>query len=135
MNRWREHFSGILNPVNTTLTQIHEEEVGEDIQITEAKVNAVVKSLKTGKAPGENDIRPEMFKAMNMYGVRWLTHVCQVECSTGQAPKHWQTSVVIPIHKRGDKSKCTNYRGISLIRVTDKRIRSTPSTLNRNAVK
>ena len=63
--------------MDATSTQIHEEQVGEDIQITKADVNAVIKSLKTGKAPGEDDIRPEMLKAMN-YGVRWLTRVCKV---------------------------------------------------------
>ena len=120
LNRWRDYFSDLLNPVDATPIQIHEEQVGEDIQITEADVNAVIKSLKTGKAPGEDDIRPEMLKAMNIYGVRWLTRVCKVACSTGQAPKQWQTSVIIPIHKKGDKRKCTNYRGISLISVPGK---------------
>ena len=80
----------------TAPIQIHEEQAGEDNQIIEADVNAVIKSLKTGKAPGEDDIRPEMLKAMNIYGVRWLTRVCKVACSTGQAPKQWQTSVIIP---------------------------------------
>ena len=102
LNRCREYFSNLLNPVNATSTQIHEEQVGEDIQITETDVNAVIKSLKTGKAPGEYDIRPEMLKATNMYGVRWLTRVCKVACRTGQAPKQWQTSVIIPIHKKVD---------------------------------
>ena len=37
-------------------TQIHEEQVGENIQITEADANAVIKSLKIEKAHGENDI-------------------------------------------------------------------------------
>ena len=90
------------------------------IQITEADVNAVIKSLKTGKAPGEGDIRPEMLNAMNIYGVRWLTRVCKVTCRTGQAPKQWQTSVILPTHKKGDKRKCANYRGISLISVPGK---------------
>ena len=40
-------------------------------------MNAVITSLKTGKAAGEDDIRPEMLKAMNVYGVRWLTRVCK----------------------------------------------------------
>ena len=50
LNRWRDYFNDRLNPVNATPIQIHKEQVGEDIQITEADVNAVVKSLKTGKA-------------------------------------------------------------------------------------
>ena len=65
-------------------------------------------------------MRPEMLKAMNMYVVRWLTRVCKVAGRTGQASKQWQTSVIIPIHLKGDKRKCTNYRGISLISVLDK---------------
>ena len=80
-------------------------------------MNAVIKSLKTGKASGEDDIRPEMLKALNTYGVRWLTRICKMACSTGQAPKQWQTSVTISIHKKENKIKCTNYRGISLISV------------------
>ena len=66
LNQWREYFSNLLNPVNTTPTQIYEEQFGEDIQITEADANAVIKSLKTGKAPGEDDIGPEMLQAVNM---------------------------------------------------------------------
>ena len=115
LNWWREYFGDLLNPVDATSTQIPEGLVEEDIQITEADVNAVIKPLKTGKAPGEDDIRLEILKAMNMYDVRWLTRVCKVACRTGQAPKQWQTSVIIPIHKKGDKRKCTNYRGISFI--------------------
>ena len=46
--RWRDYFNDLLNPVDATPIQIHEEQVGEDIQITEADVNAVIKSLKTG---------------------------------------------------------------------------------------
>ena len=111
LNWWRDYFSDLLNPVDATPTQIHEDQIGEDIQIIEADVNAVIKSLKTGKAPGEDDIRPEMLKAINIYRVRWLTRVCKVACRTGQATKQWQTSVIITIHKKGDKRKCTNYRG------------------------
>ena len=50
-------------------------------------MNAVNKSLKTEKAAGEDDIRLEMLKVMNLSGVRWLTHVCQVAWKTGQATK------------------------------------------------
>ena len=36
LNRWRECFRDLLNPVDATPTQIHEEQVGENIPITEA---------------------------------------------------------------------------------------------------
>ena len=58
--------------------------------------------------------------AMNMYGVCWLTRACKVSYRTAQAPKQWRASVIKPIkpvHKKGDKRKCTSYRGLSFISV------------------
>ena len=66
LNRWIECFRDLLNPVDATPTQIHEEPVREDIPITEANVNAVIKSMKTEKTPVEDDIRPK-----RLVFVRW----------------------------------------------------------------
>jgi hypothetical protein len=30
-------------------------------------------------------------------------------------PDQWKESIIIPVHKRGDKTECSNYRGISLL--------------------
>ena len=83
-------------------------------------MSTAIKSLKAGKAPGEDDIRAEMLKAMNYFGVCWLIHVCQVAWKTSEVSKQWQTSVLISIHKKGDKKKCTNFRGISLLSLPGK---------------
>ena len=93
-----------------------EEQIGEKIHLTKAEVSTAIKSLKAGRAPGEDDIQPDMLKAVNNFGVcwLWLTHVFQVAWKTGEVSKQWQTSVLIPIHKKGDKKKCTNYRAVSL---------------------
>jgi len=35
-------------------------------------------------------------------------------------PQQWKESVVVPIHKKGDKTDCSNYRGMSLLTTTYK---------------
>ena len=53
-----------------------------------------------------------MLKAINSFGVRWLTRVCEETWKAGEVPKQWETSVTYL--QREKKKKCINYRGISL---------------------
>lgn len=44
--------------------------------------------------------------------------------SLGELPYHWKTSLVIPLHKKDNKSLCSNYRPIlltsSLCKITER---------------
>jgi len=84
------------------------------------EVLSAIKSLKSGKAAGIDEIRPEMLKALNKDGIRWLTRTCGVVWKTGEAPADWQTGIVIPIFKKGDQRECSNYRGITLLSLPGK---------------
>ena len=63
------------------------EQIGKKIYLTETEVSTAIKSLKAGKTPGEYDIRFEMLKAINNFGVHWLTRVFQVSLKTGEVLK------------------------------------------------
>ena len=68
-----------------------------------------------------------MLKAMTREGILWLTRVSQVTWKFVKTPRDWQTGVIIPIFKKGDRMQCTNYREISLF--------SLPRKVMRNALK
>jgi hypothetical protein len=35
-----------------------------------------------------------------------------------ELPEQWKESIIVSIHKNGDKTDCSNYRGISLLSTT-----------------
>jgi hypothetical protein len=52
---------------------------------------------------GENDLKVHIVELFNN-----IVHKSQI-------PQEWETGIVINIHKKGSKSKCENYRGITLL--------------------
>jgi hypothetical protein len=119
LDRWREYFRDLLNPVD------HGHRVPEFGPVTEgsptlAEVEVAVRSLKPGKAAGVDEIRPEMLKVLVADGLCWLTRVIQVAWRTGKTPLDWRTGVVVPLFKKGDQRDCSNYRGITLLSIPGK---------------
>ena len=94
--------------------------LGEEEVFTSAEVTTKIKGIKSEKAAGEDEIRPEMLKALTGEEIIWLTRVCQVAWKFGKTPRDWQTGVIIPIFQEGDRKQCTNYRGISLLSLPGK---------------
>ena len=46
--------------------------------------------------------------------VKWLQEIYNMVWSTGVAPSDWRSAITVPIHKKGSRKVCKNYRGISL---------------------
>ncbi len=78
-----------------------------------------------------DEIRPEYLKSLDVVGLSWLTRLCSIAWQSGTVPLDWQTGVVVPLFKKGDRRVCSNYRGITLLslpgkvysRVLERRIR------------
>jgi hypothetical protein len=43
-----------------------------------------------------------------------------------ELPHQWKESIMVPIHKKGDKTDCSNYRGISLLPTSYKILSNIP---------
>ena len=120
LSRWREYFEDLLNPVKASTRDTQKvTHLGDEEVFTAAEV-ATDKGIKSGKAAGEDEIKPEMLKALTGEGILWLMPVCQVGWKLGKTPRDWQADVILPIFKKGDRKQCTNYRGISLLSLPGK---------------
>ena len=121
IGQWKEHFEELLNPTNTpSIIEAELEADGGPSSITLVEVTEVVKQLHSGKAPGVDEIRPEMLKALGVEGLSWMTRLFNIAWKSVTVPKEWQTGVVVPLFKKGDQRLCANYRGITLLSLPGK---------------
>lgn len=122
MERWREYFKELLghqrqnNEENTNETEIENqrgEEQTEEIKMEE--LMNVIKKLKNGKTPGNDKITTEMIKNLGETGREILLQIINKAWKNEKIPEEWGIALIKPIHKKGDKQTCENYRGITLL--------------------
>ncbi|KAI3370284.1 hypothetical protein L3Q82_024458 [Scortum barcoo] len=94
VGRWKKYFEDLLNP--TDLPSNEEAEAW----VARRRV--------------DDEIRPEYLKSLDVVGLSWLTRLCNIAWRLGTVPLVWQTGVVVPLFKKGDRRVCSNYRGITL---------------------
>ena len=83
--------------------------------ILEFEVKWTSGSITRNKASGGNGIPVELFQIIKDDAVKVLDSVCQQIWKTQQWPQDWKRSVFIPISKKGNAKKCSNYCTIVLI--------------------
>jgi len=74
-----------------------------------------ISKLKVRKAAGMDGISMEAWKLAGVHLEKEVIELIKAVWRKGRIPKDWKTSVVVPLHKRGDKEVTGNYRGISLL--------------------
>ena len=120
--RWRNYFSPILNVhgVNDVRqTEIHEAEPLVP-RPSASEFELAIEKLKSHKPTGIEQIPSELIKAGGK------TICCEIHkriisiWNKEELPEEWKESIRVPIYKKGDKTDCSNYRGISLLPTTNK---------------
>ena len=117
LNRWKGHFSQLLN--------VHKDnDVGEiEIQTAEPLIpdptllefEIAIEKLKKYKSPGIDQISAELIQDG---GNSLLTEIYKLVLAIWKKemlPGQWKESIIVPTYKKGEKTNCSNYRGISLL--------------------
>jgi len=118
--RWRNHFSQLFNVrgVNDVRkTTIHTAEPlmpGPNA----FEFEKATEKLKCHKSPGIDQMPAEYLKA----GGRTILSEIHNNLiwNKKEFPEEWKELVIVPIYKKGDKTDCSNYRGIILLLTTYK---------------
>ena len=84
------------------------------------EVSSVIQSLKKSKSSGPNSIPVKLLKMLGPLISTQLSQIINESFLTGIFPDKLKIAKVIPIFKKGDASKNSNYRPISLLSVFSK---------------
>jgi hypothetical protein len=105
LNRLKNYFSQLLNVSDFRQIEMH---IAEPLVLDPGsfEVEVAIAKLKRYKSPGSDQIPTEFIQA----GGEILRSEIHEDL-----PDQWKDSINVPIHKKHDKTDCSNYRGISLL--------------------
>ena len=88
------------------------DECPSDLLCTKDDIIRLLSNLDTTKATVPDGILALILKSTAMAIAPLVTLLCNLSLSNGTVPSSWKTSLIIPIHKKGDTSTPENYRPI-----------------------
>jgi hypothetical protein len=80
-----------------------------------SEFEVAVGKLNRYKSPGVDQIPAELIQAGGETLRSEIHNLIKLIWNKEELPHQWKESIVVPIHKKGDKTDCSNYRGILLL--------------------
>ena len=79
-----------------------------------------IEKLKSHKSPSIDKIAAELIKARGRT-IRYDIYKLIISIwNKEELPEEWKESIVVPVYRKGDKTDCSNYKGISILSATYK---------------
>ena len=88
------------------------------IEPMEEEIATAMKAMANAKAVGPDGLPAELLKLglqQDRTILRELHRLTLLIWRQGKVPQQWKYEVITVLHKKGDKTECGNYRGISLV--------------------
>ena len=124
LHRWSEHFQEQFSwPEFAALFSNDNLNPEWDVNIsppTVAEITSELQLLKRNKAAGPNGLSPTLFKDGDEALAIALTRLLALIWESEEVPSEWCSALIIPVYKKGERTSCENYRGISLVNIASK---------------
>jgi hypothetical protein len=117
LNRWKNYFCQLLNihwTGGVRQTEMHTAEPSVP-EPTPSELQTATGKLKRYKSPGVYQIPAELIQAGKETLRSEIHSLIKLISNKEELPYQWKESIVVPIHKKGEKTDCSNYQGISLL--------------------
>jgi len=75
-----------------------------------SEVELAIDKLKSHKSPGTDQIPAELIKVGGRTLCLEIHKIITSVLKKEKLPEEWKESIIVPIHKKGDKTDCNNYR-------------------------
>jgi len=120
--RWRKYFSQLFNVHGVKDVGQAEIHTAEPLvpEPSASEVEVVIGKLKSHKSPRIDQIPAKLIKAGGRTIYLEIHKIIISIWKKEKLPEEWKESIIVPLHKKGDKIYCNNYRGISLLPTTYK---------------
>jgi hypothetical protein len=122
LNRWKNYFFQLLKVHREYGVRENEMHTAKPFvpQPSASEVEVAIGKLKRYSSPCVDQIRAELIEA-GVETLHWeIPKLIKLTWNKEELPHQWKEPSVVPIHKKGDKTDCSNYSGISLLSISYK---------------
>jgi hypothetical protein len=122
LNMWKNYYSQLLNVHRVSDDRQIEIHTAEPL-ITDSspfEIETAVAKFKHYKSPGSDEILAELIQACGETFQYEMHKPINSIWNKEELPDQRKESVIVPIYKKGNKTDCSNYRGISLLSASNK---------------
>ena len=127
LNRWAEHYGTLFSDTRSvedaSLDSIQQLPVKHELDEPPSfdEVQTAVRKTNSHKAPGIDGLPAEVYKYGGDQLLEKLTSLFTLCWSKGEVPGDLRDAVIVSLYKnKGEKSDCSNYRGVTLLSIAGK---------------